>query len=293
MTSSLSPHTCPTSHAFARYSCSMPKYVDMGVRGFWGGNGKRQNDVSSCFYTQLYIHIHRVTVQRYRGGIMYSINPSRLKWNVQGRRRGIACRIVTISAHLLLSILASPFRVFGLGFVTLAYARLGHPSSRLPHARPSSQSVTLTTLGVCFSHSPFSSTCSIVCLMILPSSSNSNRNSPENLCLACLSPLRPMMLVIFSTASLTGPASRSSDLPHVSHLTMSLSWPASPPPHAPFFTMRSDKIFSLQSPTTGTRPHATGAVHKAAVYASLPLTVGRLGCVEGNSSRLICGERIS
>jgi len=46
-------------------------------------------------------------------------------------------------------------------------------------------------------------------------------------------------------------------------------------------------------PTTGTRPHATGAVQRAALYASLPETVGRWGCVEGKRWREIEGERIS
>ena len=57
--------------------------------------------------------------------------------------------------------------------------------------------------------------------------------------------------------------------------------------------MRSDNILSFTLPTTGTLPHATGAVHNAAVYAILPLTVGRCGCVEGNRWRLIWGERMS
>jgi ribosome-binding ATPase YchF (GTP1/OBG family) len=43
----------------------------------------------------------------------------------------------------------------------------------------------------------------------------------------------------------------------------------------PFFTMRSDIILSFTFPSTGTWPHATGAVHSAAAYENFPLTVGR------------------
>lgn len=61
----------------------------------------------------------------------------------------------------------------------------------------------------------------------------------------------------------------------------------------PFLIIRSDKMMSLTLPRTGTRPHATGLVHSAAVYAILPVTVGRCGCVEGKSLSVIWGERIS
>lgn len=170
-----------------------------------------------------------------------------------------------------------------------ANARLGLPSSRLPHARPSSQSVTLITFAVLSQCWP-SSVCSIVWLMMRPSSSNSNMNSPVNSSWARLEPAT--MLVIFSTTSLTCPFSL--DFPHVSHLTMSFSLhKCAGVDVPPFLIIRSDNILSFTLPTTGTRPHATGAVHNAAVYAILPLTVGRCGCVEGKRWRLMCGERIS
>lgn len=143
-----------------------------------------------------------------------------------------------------------------------ANARLGLPSSRLPHALPSSQSVTLITLAVLSQCWP-SSVCSIVWVMMRPSSSNSNLNKPVNSSFGRRDPAT--MLVIFSTTSLTCPFSFS-DLPHVSHLTISFSLSrfvgAQEPP---FLTMRSDSMFSFTLPTTGTRPHATGAVHNAAV----------------------------
>lgn len=141
-------------------------------------------------------------------------------------------------------------------------ARLGLASSRLPHARPSSQSVTLMTLAV-FSQCCPSSVCSIVWLMTRPSSSNSNRNSPVNSSVARRDPAT--MLVIFSTTSLTWPWPFS-DLPHVSHLTISFSCrKCAAVELPPFFTMRSDNILSFTLPTTGTLPHATGAVQRAAV----------------------------
>lgn len=61
----------------------------------------------------------------------------------------------------------------------------------------------------------------------------------------------------------------------------------------PFLTIRSERMISFTFPRTGTRPHATGEVHSAAVYAILPVTVGRCGCVEGNNCSVMCGERIS
>ena len=126
--------------------------------------------------------------------------------------------------------------------------------------------------------------------MTRPSSSNSNRNSPVNSSLA--RPYPATMLVIFSTTSLTCPF--FSDFPHVSHLTMSFSSRRCAGVDAqPFLTMRSDRILSFTFPMTGTLPHATGAVHSAAVYAILPPTVGRWGCVDGERWRLMCGERMS
>jgi len=56
---------------------------------------------------------------------------------------------------------------------------------------------------------------------------------------------------------------------------------------------RSERIVRRTFPTTGIRPHATGAVQRAALYASLPETVGRWGCVEGKRWREIEGERSS
>jgi hypothetical protein len=141
-----------------------------------------------------------------------------------------------------------------------ANARLGVPSSRLPQARPSSQSVTLITLAV-FSQCRPSSVCSMVWLIMRPSSSNSNRKRPVN---SSFRPVPATMLVIFSTTSLTCPVL---DLPHVSHLTINFSFRrcAGVDGLQPFLTMRSDRILSLTFPTTGTLPQATGAVHRAAV----------------------------
>jgi hypothetical protein len=50
---------------------------------------------------------------------------------------------------------------------------------------------------------------------------------------------------------------------------------------------------SFTLPKNGSRPHATGDVQSAAVYAIRPVTDGRCGCVEGKRRRVICGERIS
>jgi hypothetical protein len=202
---------------------------------------------------------------------------------VRGRfqRRGCAC---ACSHACLLRFLCDLSLSHG------ANARLGVPSSRRPHARPSSQSVTLMTLAVLSQCCP-SSVCSMVWLITRPSSSNSNLNRPENWSLARREPAT--ILVIFSTTSLTCPP-LSSDFPHVSHLTMSFSLSDCGDEHVPpFLTIRSESILSFTLPTTGTRPHATGAVHRAAVYAIFPRTVGRCGCVEGNKWRLMCGERMS
>lgn len=43
----------------------------------------------------------------------------------------------------------------------------------------------------------------------------------------------------------------------------------------------------------GTRFHAIGDVHRAAMYATRPDTVGRYGCVEGKRWREMLGDRIS
>lgn len=59
------------------------------------------------------------------------------------------------------------------------------------------------------------------------------------------------------------------------------------------FTMRSDKISNLTSPMIGRRFHARGDVHRAAMYATRPDTVGRCGCVEGNRWSEMLGARIS
>jgi hypothetical protein len=57
--------------------------------------------------------------------------------------------------------------------------------------------------------------------------------------------------------------------------------------------MRSDIMVNLTLPTSGILPQATGAVHSAAIYAILPDTEGKCGCVEGNKTRLMRGERTS
>jgi hypothetical protein len=44
-------------------------------------------------------------------------------------------------------------------------------------------------------------------------------------------------------------------------------------------------------PTSGTEPQATGAVKRAARYATRPRTTGRCGCVEGKRCRVTLGER--
>lgn len=126
-----------------------------------------------------------------------------------------------------------------------------------------------------------------------PSSSNSNTNKPVNSSSDERDPAT--MFVTLSKASLICLLPSLSDLPHVCHLTISFSLRicAGAEGPQPFLTIRSDRILSFTLPTTGTRPHATGAVHSAAVYASFPLTVGRWGCVEGNRWRLMCGERMS
>jgi hypothetical protein len=64
-------------------------------------------------------------------------------------------------------------------FQHLTKARLGLASSRRPHARPKSQSVTLMTFGVLSQCWP-SSVCSMMWLRMRPSSSNSNLNNPVN-----------------------------------------------------------------------------------------------------------------
>ena len=82
----------------------------------------------------------------------------------------------------------------------------------------------------------------------------------------------------------------------VRHLTTSCS------PHAParlgeewsgWLTMRSERISSFTLPMMGTRFQAMGEVHSAAMYATLPETTGRYGCVEGNRWSEMFGDRIS
>jgi hypothetical protein len=57
--------------------------------------------------------------------------------------------------------------------------------------------------------------------------------------------------------------------------------------------MRSDRMLNSTLPISGTLPHATGAVQRAATYAIRPETVGRCGCVDGKRCRLICGDKTS
>jgi hypothetical protein len=61
----------------------------------------------------------------------------------------------------------------------------------------------------------------------------------------------------------------------------------------PVRTIFSDSIFNFTFPTMGTQPHATGAVHNAALYGTFPLTAGRCGWVDGNRCSETEGERIS
>ena len=153
-------------------------------------------------------------------------------------------------------------------------------SSLFPQALPSSQSVTLITLDVSLSHSFPSSACSITCLTTLPSSSNSNRNQPWNsLFLSAADRVSPVPVVSHSLNLSIPPLPLA--LGHVFQRTMSFSPPllrllllvsgfvgekVEPEgEEQPFLTMRSERTISLTFPRTGTRPHATGDVHSAAV----------------------------
>lgn len=102
--------------------------------------------------------------------------------------------------------------------------------SLLPFKPPNNQSVSPTTLAP----TPLSqfrprSKCSIVWAAILPSSSNSNMNSPVNFLLSSSPLLPPKNPVIFSAGELwLGPWRGSSspwffDLSHVRHRTMNCS----------------------------------------------------------------------
>ena len=57
--------------------------------------------------------------------------------------------------------------------------------------------------------------------------------------------------------------------------------------------MRSDSISRRTLPTMGTRFQAIGEVQSAAMYATLPETVGRYGCVEGKRWSEMLGDKIS
>jgi hypothetical protein len=60
----------------------------------------------------------------------------------------------------------------------------------------------------------------------------------------------------------------------------------------PVRTIFSERIWSLTLPTRGTQPQATGAVHRAARYGTLPFTAGRWGCVDGKRCREMVGARM-
>ena len=110
-------------------------------------------------------------------------------------------------------------------------ARPSGTSSFLRFAFPSSQSVMVTTLEG-LSQFPPSCACSIVCVEILPSSSNSKMNNPVNSPSSFVSP--PSHSVILSTCSCapiprySAPTPLPFVLPSVFHLTTSFSLPLSP-----------------------------------------------------------------
>jgi hypothetical protein len=192
-------------------------------------------------------------------------------------------------------------------------------SSPLPlpsFAFPRSQSVSVTIFDI-LSKPLFSSACSIVCVAIRPFESNEKTKIPENSSPLSrlkigLSPpssrLKPLLIppLLFDellTAALECAAAFALvPLPFffsVFHRTTSFSSPKSGLSCScgrltkPVRTIFSDRIFNFTFPTRGTQPHATGAVHNAALYGTFPLTAGRCGWVDGNRCSETEGERIS
>lgn len=161
--------------------------------------------------------------------------------------------------------------------------------SLLPLALPSNQSVRFTTL-LALSALPPSSACSIVWVAILPSSSNSKMNKPQNSSslllilvgldshsvnlLTCSRAPIPRYKDLVAEAE-DVECSAESEREEVLQRTMRRSLcvlsavgevdeGASECMEDPYFTMRSEVIMSLTLPTMGTRPHATGADQRAA-----------------------------
>lgn len=123
----------------------------------------------------------------------------------------------------------------------LSHCHANPPPSVRPFAFPSSHSVTVMNPPGCSPPRP-SSAFSIVCVSILPFSSNSNINIPQNPpCSTAVVPPR--------TPTVSSPPTSV-----VRHFTTNLS-PLS---------MRSLSTWSLRS-RLGRRPHATGEVHSAAI----------------------------
>jgi hypothetical protein len=170
-------------------------------------------------------------------------------------------------------------------------ARPGTISSSLPLPHlvlPSSQSVSVTIFDV-LSKQLFSSACSIVCVAIRPFESKEKINIPEN-----SSPLLRLKIGLSPPSNLLNPLLMPpmpfAELPatadelaaafvltpfpfffSVFHRTTSFSSPRSGLSFSwgrltkPVRTIFSERIFSLTFPTMGTQPHATGAVHSAAL----------------------------
>ena len=159
----------------------------------------------------------------------------------------------------------------------------------LPHlAFPKSQSVSVTTFDV-LSKPLLSSACSIVWVAIRPLESKENTNIPENssplLRLKIgLSPpsslLKPLLIPPLPFAVLPAAADEFAatfvlePFPFffsVFHRTTSFSSPRSGLSFSwgrltkPVRTIFSERMFNLTFPTIGTHPHATGAVHSAAL----------------------------
>ena len=212
------------------------------------------------------------------------------------RRRQYSCFRSPSSLHTL-TLYANP------GIIVSLAAR--------HRALPSNQSVSVTT-GLVLSNPPASSACSIVWFAIRPSESKEKMNRPVNVSepeasfvvKRGLSPprrvLRPrfmpplsmaldvdvgesvwiVLVVLLPLPFLLGSVRQrttsfsSLRLPDCS----SSSEGAVMKPERTIFSLR---ISSLTLPTTGTQPHATGAVKSAARYGIRPRTTGRCGCVEG------------